>query len=389
MSELFKYIDDNNVEHILVSKDYVDMRIKNLKEAIRLVADNTHIDDNTFKLLDSSEEVLINNNSNTGISAKLIKQDSKHKMLTDNDISIFKSKPSTHEVNNLIRRASNSIKDEITSLFNDLFNTSDTSLQRLKRLTELVKNEEVLNSLFKILDDSITLDEFNEHISNSIHLNNNDRNALNILLGMINNGTFDKLNKYINDIDSLLNDIKQYVNDNITADRYADDIILGLDNTCTHKLSLDDPDNNSYIINKLSKGNIAIKSGFFECNVLELNWTDNKYRIIHGNGSIDTTIHANMCTTRWVNIRDLRFLGTIDENRRMPLFCDDTKFDNITFESCNIFIGSEVRLSGCKFINCNINFDTNSMNNMIFNCAFINTEIPKVIRPNTIIENNY
>ena len=383
MSEIFKYIDDDNNEHLLVSKDYVDIHLRNLENTIKDIADkaNVPINDSVFKILDSTEEVTLNNNSNTGIPANLIKQDSKHKLLTDNDISIFKSKPSTHEVNTLIKKSSNNIKNEVTSLFNDLFNTSDMSLQRLKRLTELIKNDDTLNSLFKVLDDTISIDEFNKHIADASHLNNNDRNALNILLDLINNGVFDKLNKYINDIDSLLNDIKQYVSDNITLDRFADDIILGSDISCTHRLSLDQ--SNDHVLLDLPKGNIAIKSGTYMFYKLDLVWPNDKYRVLHGAGSENTILKFKILSqARYISIRDIGISGP-------TISCDDVKFDNVTFTGCTIDIGSSVRFNNCKFVSCNFKFDLSSMDNMIFGCNFVNTEIPKTIRPNTIIENNY
>ena len=82
MSELFKYIDDNNVEHILVSKDYVDMRIKNLREAIRLVADKIDL-----LLVIGSEESsnalsLVSAGKDNGIQ-KVVRIDSKEELTDD------------------------------------------------------------------------------------------------------------------------------------------------------------------------------------------------------------------------------------------------------------------------------------------------------------------
>ena len=127
MSDIYKIINpETGEEQLLVSKEYVDLRIRALKDAfsshIKNI-DNAHsdINDDTVKsaaLLDNAEfRDLVFKEENRDIPAENILTDAEHRFITQTQLDTFKSKPTAHEVETLVNNYYNSIKNTFNEMY--------------------------------------------------------------------------------------------------------------------------------------------------------------------------------------------------------------------------------------------------------------------------------
>lgn len=366
MSAVYKIVDENGTERILVSKEYVDLRIQAIVGAVLAHERNietAHINgsetiERTATLFDEGDiEQFSIVQKIPEISASTLQQDSLHRMLSDAQIELFKKKPSVFEVENLV----NDLRNEMKTVFNEqyvkLLNTPNI-LERLRALSELIKENDTLTALSDTITSRITKEEFNQHIESHFHLDDNDRNALNILIDYITDGSMGKI--------ALIGKHSETADKASNAERLnglsvhelngcqLEEEIYGLESDykphqCTKLLD------GNFLQDDLGKENLnyrpgifAFKPGEYRLNHFDLNRTFNTGEIlIKGSGNTSKFLCESMDVS-------------------------NASIENISINNAEIHVYQNVSFKSCKFSNCKIVFMNDSQKVFIQECEFDN-----------------
>ena len=179
----------------LPDKNYVDEQYKKIMDTLKKIYPDG-VD--TASLVNDPDMVDIDMSHSQTVSASNVTQDSEHRFITDNQITLFRNKPSLYEVEDKISIAKDAMRNDINKQFVKLLN-NEKAVERLRVLADIIKSDDVLNNFMSELADTITVDELTEHAESHKHLNNIDRNALNILLDLIKSGKMDDIRNNISE----------------------------------------------------------------------------------------------------------------------------------------------------------------------------------------------
>lgn len=370
MSTIYKYkTPDSAKDDLLVSKEYVDLRLKRLEDAINNttsrsippVLDNVSIND-----LDLSS---------TTVKASAVVQDPGNRMVSDTQLASFKSRPTSGEVDLKLKTVEADVKKYVDEIYNRLLNMPN-AVERLKKISQLISSDDTLNQFFQALDNTISEADFDRHIKSSAHINNNERKALNILLDLINDGTVDRLTKAKSKIETLTNDVNAVSSQ--ANNKFEDKIYT--------------PENYPADFNMTkNEGVISFKSGKYIFDTPMIANTALPL-IINGSGMnttkfiIDTDNILNNCT-----IRDLSFEQSMDLKELAEIkICGDTVLDGVALTGCKIVItGDNVIIERCRFDNCAFSFSQYSNNILITHNRFTRTKMPMFMSQSVIINDNF
>lgn len=370
MSVVYKYRSpEADKEGLLVSKEYVDLRLKRLEDAINNttsrsippILDNVAVSD-----LDLS---------NTAIKASAIVQDSGNRLVTDTQLSSLKSRPTSNEIDSKIQGLESEIKKYVDMIYNRLLNMPN-AVERLKKISQMLSSDDNLNQFFQALDNTISEVDFDKHLKSSAHINNNERKALNILLDLINNGTVDRLVKAKTKIEALSDDVGAV---SVQANTKFEDKIYT-------------PENYPADFNvRKNNGVIAFKAGkyIFDLPII-LNPT--LPLIVNGSGK-DTTkfIIGTENAVANTTIRDLSFEQSMDLKDLAEInLCGNVVVDGVSFSGCKIVItGDGVIIERCKFDNCSFSFSQYSNNILITHNWFTRSKMPIFMSQTVVINENF
>jgi len=198
--------NENEIEIDLASMEYVNKQLKAVKDLLKshiLNCDTAHMqssnieDQASLKSLSNDEEsVSVVNMPEPrikSVSAKAVKQDSEHRMITDAQLELFRKRPSKQEIQDMIYTAQEQLRSEMSGQFTNLLNMSNAT-EKLKKLSNLCNSDDDnFSTLMSLLDDTISVDEFNRHCESNKHVTNTDRKALNLLLECIDQGFMEQM----------------------------------------------------------------------------------------------------------------------------------------------------------------------------------------------------
>ena len=393
MSDIYKLINpETGEEQLLVSKEYVDLRIRALKDAfsshIKNI-DNAHsdINDDTVKsaaLLDNAEfRDLVFKEENRDIPAENILTDAEHRFITQTQLDTFKSKPTAHEVETLVNNYYNSIKNTFNEMYARLLNMPN-AVSKLREISKLVSNDSVLTGLVEDLEEKVSIEDFEQHTESYMHLTNSDRSALNILLELIKDGTIDKINDISLDYSrnaytaSHLND-KTY--DEVRSrGKYIKVYSIAGENNSMADIYLpanSDLSSSSLIQNIYSlNGFILFLSGNYKISEFDID----RIRASKGTLTIDgcgtsTKFISDNMTCNYISFSNCNI------NADFLIVKNDVTFNNVEFNECYILLEDS---NNCKFIDCTFNNCKIAMKkvcryNRFRDCLFNRTNIPKYV----------
>lgn len=400
MSNVF-YIDGNNRENInnqLASVAYVNSAVKKLQDIMtKYVSDTINTQDIHFT--DSVDVLPIPKpDLDINVYAADINTDSKHKFISDTEISVLKDKPTTYDVSKSIAE----LKKEILEIINDRFDnilSSKNSLDTIKYLINMLEDDTNMKNILDLINSKASLEDLKDHKESFTHLSNVDRKALNLLIKFIDKGCADwnadkdQPNYIRNKPDSLpanggdADTVSGYDVDYL-INKQSEDLIIGISSEKYTEEEVDvmvsSTEDVTQVFNMLWPGLYFFKKGVYVIDSVSIKNTDGEV-IIKGSGNNTIFTGANgLRVGENCSINDLCI-----EETSVNIF-SECKFNNVTFKDCFIsFLSSEeITITNCKFENCSFIFDGACFNNMITGCRFKNTNPPVYAGGNNLFTNN-
>lgn len=414
--------DENSEDTILVSKDYVDSQIKALQDALithEKNCDSAHsvssdnltlaptLDNNTI------EDIYIVP-SLPEISGENINQDPNHRLMSDSLINILKNKPSTFELEQAVNDVENRIKAKLNEQYTMLLNTRN-AVPKLREIANLLDGDKDLEEYLHALSDKISLEDLENHIGSNLHLNNNDRKALNLMLAFIKEGAADweadetKPNHIRNkpeslpanggnadtvgglSIDQLGNKKLEVLTVGESHVSKPEDVDYLYDYSQFRDLKTGDYDldlelvfnNERVVANK--GGIIGFKRGLYTSSHVDFIGSIDKRCIIRGSGVYTTVFDFKFLHCSQIQIEDLGI-----EDCTQLIVSTNSIFKNVTFTNCNIVLNNSENCTflNCEFKSCNFVMNGFCFNNIVSLNRFNNSKVPKYIGGNNIIVNN-
>ena len=360
MSKIYSINDGDSKIRKIPSIEYINELVKIIED---LIPDNNGIPN----IKTDIEGISIPNQDQTIILAKNIKTDSEHKFISDGILATMVDKPSKFEVDEIINASKEELNKKIEEVYMRLINTPNV-INKLRDISTILNEDKVADGLLNTLAYKLNIDEFEEHSKSSIHINNNDRKALNILIKCLSGGfadwnaSVDDYNAIKNKPESLpanggnANTISNHgIKDLINKDDY--DIVIGTSGEKYSKDSCDIYAENGHIDQEtflslftnldVFYGFVLFKRGIYNIDFINTYTSSFNFNGVDRRAVYITANHANI---------------------------HNSVFQNITFKDTKVYIGSSSEINNVSFINCDIIFD-NTVGSNIINCSFENCTI--------------
>lgn len=338
------------------------------------------------------------------ILARDIKSDSQHRFVTDAVLATIIHKASKFDLDRSIDDVKSDLKSYMDNLYTRIVNTPNV-INKLRDISTILNEDEVANGLLNTLSYKLNIEDFNDHKDSSIHMNNNDRKALNVLIKCLSDGFADW-----NAVDGASNAIKNKpeslpanggnadtvsnhgIKDLINKDDY--DIVIG---TSTEKYSkdccdvyakdclLDKYELNEALESMKGSGIILFKRGYYCLEHAGLNIICTAHRIFTGVDSRLSWIHTDKDT--YIDNATFKNIGF---NRTKIYIKSNCDMRNVRFANCEIILdkSEDCNITDCVFDSCTIKAEGNIMNNIIKDNRFIHTKPITYIGGNNIIKDN-
>lgn len=389
--------DKNDENYQVASVLYVKELIKKVQDLIiaHEKSKDSHTESsNIYNEINLNESVDVLELPNTKIPENIdiesLNTDSNHKFISETQLAIMKDKPSSNELNAALMDLRNEFKVALNNYFNNLLNDKN-ALTKLKDIDYLIKNSDNLATLLESLSSKVSKEELNKHTESYLHLTNNDRKALNLLLGFIKEGcadwnaTKEDPNYIRNKPESLpanggnADTVGGYSSDSL-LNHQLEDYIIGVNNfqypinevdTLLEENNAEEMDELIAKIKNITEGLYSFRAGIYYMNNLDLNMDSDTYGdiIIRGVGKHNTVFNTKNGTINGrVSIENLNLLkSTITINS----YCT---FDNIAFYDSTIYFKdcNETTIRNCVFKNCTVVFQS-IMNSMFINNRVVNS----------------
>lgn len=417
MSKLYNIIDpitdqenkENNENDYLVSKEYVDARIKALEDTVK-----DHINDYAKAHTMSSEVHQINPCMDEIEKTDLIihqelpemnpenfNEDANHRFISEGVLNALKNKPTLLEMEAAINNAKNEMKVLFNDLYTNLLNMPN-AVNTLKEISTFLQDDATaLNSIFNSLSLKVDESELDEHAASNKHVSNNDRKALNYLLELVKSG-IDWNNDNADNPFAIKNKPESFKanggNSSTVGGIEPKDFSHSIENLVIGFKSKDLQSKVDLLINdtivdqmteeltnaiQSTNGVIAIKDG--DLNITSFDFCKKNHTIINGSG-YSTVINGFSGTgdCKLVTINDITIKSF--KNITIGYGCE---FDRVVFENCNFTFEDAqfCRFNHCRFANCK--FTIKSMYScFITENFFYNCEEPKWISDQCVIKDN-
>lgn len=346
----------------------------------------------------SSEELPVGIKQVPDVLAKDVKTDSEHKFINEAILNTLVDKPTKYEMESYVSESKEEIKELINEIYMRIVNTPNV-INKLRDISTILNEDEIASGLLNTLSYKVNFEDFQEHSKSSIHMSNNDRKALNILLKCLTIGFADwnaeggAYNAIKNKPESLPanggnadtvsnHDIKDLIN----KDDY--DIVIGDSREKYSKDSCDiyakegNIDQDTLNSSLKNGGVILFKRGSYNVDYID---TYIKPRVFKGVDRRLSCIKAN----GFININNCVFKHIAFADSVIYIK-SDCEIENVSFKNCKIvFIDADdSNITGCQFNNCVVEYNGYIMNSIIKNNRFIRTKPIQYIGGNNIISDN-
>ena len=328
-NEILVIKDSDGISHNIATKEYVEYLTKDLNRSLNETVKN--------------EVDLVPKK----YPASQLEEDSNHRTISDRLIEYFKSKPSLHEINELISDSKQELEMKFNeSLFN-LINMKD-AIVKLKAISDMVSSNENYSNIIDSLTNFVTSESFKNHTTNNnIHLTESDKEMLNLFRKLIDDKLIDRiLDSHVKKANLALD--SKLLNGMDPSDiihRHHGILIGSSDNYTTSQVDgiLSSRENNDS--KYFNNGLYTLTDGVFKFHDLNINNTEN------------TSIIGEIC--------------------------------DVKFKKCLIKLsGSEIIFRNCTFDECVFKLNRCGYNIIITENFFINSSIPSYIGDNFITKNN-
>ena len=387
-----------NSEEKIPSVEYIEAIVKMIESELK----SLDINFSGFKTVNANMEEL--NTDKANIPANNIKTDTKHRFINEALLTTFASKPSMFQIEQLIEDLKKEIDTKINESYMKIINTPNV-INKLRDIASILyEDSNDANRLISTIAEKATIDQLEEHIASHIHMNNNDRKALNILLKCVTNGFID-WNADEGSINAIRNkplslpanggnaDTVSNHNINDLINKNTEDIVIG---RTSKKYSKDECDlfaidgvinqeEFESAIKKIEYGTVLFKTGEYYLNKINAQYIRKLPVVFSGMHRKLSTIIAKESVTMYNT--SFENIGFKDSNISINSYND---LSNVEFKNCNIVLhkSEECNINSCTFIDCEISIDGPIMNNIIVHNRFINTKPIIYLGTSNIIKEN-
>ena len=345
----------------------------------------------------NTEELPIGIKEIPTISASEIETDSEHRFVNESILNTMVDKPTKFEIERSLDDTKLDLKSYMDNTYMQIVNTPNV-VNKLRDISTILNEDEIANGLLDALSYKLNLQDFEEHTNSSVHMTNNDRKALNILLKCAIEGFADwnakdgTSNAVKNKPESLpanggnADTIANHgIKDLINKDDY--DLVIG---TSLEKYSKDSCDiyadrgflNVDAIESLEGLCVILFKRGHYTINTIGVN-----NKIINGVDCRLSWIHTDTDEVIQINKTVFKNIGF---DRSKIIIKSDCEFKDVKFANCEIAFDNSVvcKITDCVFDKCTFRYEGNMMNNIIKFNRYIHTKPIVYIGNNNIISEN-
>lgn len=400
MSKIYSINNQESEAYKLPSVEYIDEVVKMLEDEI--ISAGVKI--NGIPSIKTTTVELPVNNKEEIVLAKDVKQDSQHRFVNNAILANMNQKITKVEVEQIVDNSKEDMKSYMEELYMRIVNTPSV-INKLRDISTILNEDKIASGLLNTLAYKLNINDFNNHVGSSIHMDNNDRKALNILARCLVDGFSDwnakddAFNAIKNKPESLPanggnadtvanHGIKELIN------RYDYDLVIG---SSLEKYSKDSCDIyaedciiDPYVLEEAlesmnGSGIILFKRGYYCFEHAGLNIVCTSHRIFTGVDSRLSYIHTDKDT--YIDNATFKNIGFDRTKLYIKSNCD---IKNVRFANCEIILDKSegCNITDCVFDNCKIKAEGSIMNNIIKDNRFIRTKQTTYIGGNNIIKDN-
>lgn len=380
--------------------------IEYLNELLKIIEDTFISIDSNFNgfpsVIADAEELKINSENQDILHAKDIKTDSGHRFINEAILTTLIDKPSRLEIEQSLSETKQNIEDKVNETYMKIVNTPNV-LNKLRDISIILNENKLISGFLNAISNKVSTETFKEHKESIIHINNNDRKALNILLKCVLSGFADWdaeddscnaiRNKPVSlpanggNADTVSNHgIKDLINKNDY------DLVVG---SSTEKYSKDSCDIyaedgllDEIIFEKAislikDSGNILFKRGCYSAHCINIDYKS--HIIFTGFNNRLSWVHAD----ENIIISNATFKHIGFKNTKVYIK-SNCELKDIRFKNCEIVLSNSenCKITDCVFDECTIKADGNIINNIIVYNRYIQTKQFNYIGGNNIIKDN-
>lgn len=347
----------------------------------------------------SNEDLPVGIKEQPVIKAKQVKTDSDHKFVTDGILSTMVDKPSKFEVEQALAKTKQEMLDMVNDIYMRIINTPNV-INKLRDISNILDGDEIANGLLNTLSYKLNIEDFEAHNKSCIHMNNNDRKALNVLIKCLSGG-FADWNADSTEYNSIKNKPESLPANGGNADTIANhtvrdlvnteyDIVIGRDHMKYSEDCCDIYAKNGIIdfaiLSSLlgSISNIPVvlfKRGEYEIDSID---NVNKTVIFKGESNRLSIIKRAIITMNNFIFEDISI------NDSIVCINSNNELKNILFNNCTIIFNrsENCNIAWCQFNNCKFEYKGSLIRNIIKFNRYTHTKPIQYIGGNNIISEN-
>lgn len=340
MSKVYTVNDGKSKAEQIPSVEYINEILKMIEE--QLLYKNEFHGFQSIKT--TTEELPVGLKEQPAILAKDIGLDCNHKFVNDALLNTLIDKPTKFEVERNIEESKEELKKYMEKLYIRIVNTPNV-INKLRDISTVLSDDTIASGLLNTLANKVNFEDFEAHGESSIHMNNNDRKALNILIKCLANG-FSDWNAKDDACNAIKNKPESLPANGGNADTVANHSIEDIINKDDYDLVIGSS------LEKYSKDSCDIyaENGFLNNNDIIVGGSSSITLFKRGYYNFDTFIGAYKVPMIYKGADCRLSLIHADEH----IIFDNVVFSNIGFYKSKIFIKSNCEFKNVKFANCEI-----------------------------------
>lgn len=378
----------------IASLAYVNEVLKTIEDYLRSVDENF----DGFKSIPvENKELEIESGAQFPIAAQDISEDHNHNFISETLLSTFANKPSSFEVDKALEDIKSQYKKDLEDHYMKIINTPN-AIDKLRDIANILNDDEIVNNLVDTLASKATKEQLKEHEKSVVHMNNNDRKALNMLIGVLKAGALADWNADEKSPNYIANKPESLPANGGNADSIGGHGVEDVVNKSLANLVIGHPKSKRYdkdscdiITDKISNetieevykngGNILLKDGKYEFDIKDYYLPEYTTSYI---GNCRTTVELQSDTVPMNNatLKELTITGKI-------AIGNNCIFENVIFKNCNIVLKDSVAtdIRFCTFEKCNIEIDGKLLHNLFIYNRFVDTDSIRYVGGNNTIIN--
>jgi len=381
--------------------------IEYISEIVKMISDEIKTLNTNFNgfpsIKTNTEQIKIDTIEKQDINASSIKTDPRHRFINEALLTTFVNKPSNFEIEQSLDAVKQELREEIEKSYMRIINTPNAII-KLRDIYTILNNENAINGLLDTLSYKVTMEDFKEHKDSYVHLNNNDRKALNILLKCVTNN-FADWNAKDDEVNAIKNKPTSLPANGGNADTIAnhgikevinrddDDLVVGVfgsnysSDTCDIYTTTGEIDSDLFAseLSNINGGTVLFKKGSYSIADVYAQFNKKEPIIFRGVNYKLSTLAVNDLVMNNTTFKDIKI-----KDSKSVVIESEVDLENVIFENCNIMINKSncCNIKNCIFNNCSITIQGPITNNIIKCNRYIYTAPIKYLGGNNIITEN-